>query len=185
MPDSIAAARVARPQHADRFHVGSMADMPFADRSFASVLCLRFSFNALPLLTTRVAAMAEMWRVLQPGGRLAIEVFNWNYAGRFGATFVANRLELVVRQLRWIGQGSKGSPRLPERDIIYLANKSGSAAPGYAHLTTAREMRSLAAKAGVGGVTITSEAALLQGEASPRGPRTWTSYSMWLTATKS
>jgi SAM-dependent methyltransferase len=55
---------------------GRAESLPFADRSFDAVV----SQFGLMFFEDRVAALAEMWRVLRPGGRLAIAV--WDAAER-------------------------------------------------------------------------------------------------------
>jgi SAM-dependent methyltransferase len=160
----------------------SMVSLPFADAAFDEVWCLRFSFNALPTQTYRLCALQEFWRVCAPNGRILIELFNWYNWGRYGLLRAGNILELVARRLQYLGGGR--SARLPDRDILYLANKVDYAAPGYAHLTHRDEIRSLADKAGYGAYTvITSESSLLSGECAPI-PRRFRQYSMWLSASK-
>jgi SAM-dependent methyltransferase len=160
----------------------SMASLPFADDSFDEVWCLRFSFNALPTNAIRLRALQEFWRVCAPNGRILVELFNWYNWGRCGLLRAGNILELASRRLQYLGSGR--SARLPDRDIIYLANKVDYGAPGYAHLTHRDEMRSLAHRAGYGEDTVlTSESSLLSGSRAPV-PRHFRQYSMWLSANK-
>ncbi len=49
---------------------GDAVDLPFNDGSFEAVVCP----FALMFFPDRVAALREMWRVLAPGGRLAVAV---------------------------------------------------------------------------------------------------------------
>lgn len=157
----------------------SMAVLPLRDNTFDQVWCLRFSFNALPTAAERVATIRDLWRVCAPGGAVVVEAFNWYFAGRFGLVRAANLLDLTARQLRWHGQGRAGSLPLPSRDVLYLANKTETAAPGYAHLTTVRELRGLVDAAGLpGAVSITDEAGIVSGTCTPvrdrhRGYATW------------
>jgi SAM-dependent methyltransferase len=163
---------------------GSMADLPFPDGGFDQVWCLRFSFNALPTVGERRAAIGEFWRVCAPGGNVFVEAFNWYFPGRLGLLRLANRLDAMARHLKWLGQGRRGSLPLPPRDIIYLANKANGAAPGYAHLTTVDELRRLANDAGlVGHVRLTDEAGLIGGTLSPVRNR-HRGYSTWLVLNK-
>jgi SAM-dependent methyltransferase len=53
------------------WQAGRAEALPFADRSFDAALC---QFG-LMFFEDRVAALAEMWRVLRPGGRLAVAVW--------------------------------------------------------------------------------------------------------------
>lgn len=175
------ALRAARTvPHAGAFVGGDMGRLPFASASFDRVWCLRFSFNALPTSAERSRALREMWRVRALGGSVVIEVFNWHYPGRFGLVRLANLLDVVTKRLRWIGQGRTGSRPLPTRDLIYLANKSRAAAPGYAHLTTVAELRHLLAAAGLDRcAVVTNEAGVVSRRLTPvRGRHR--GYSTWL-----
>lgn len=160
----------------------SMVSLPFADATFDEVWCLRFSFNALPTQTYRLRALQEFWRVCAPNGRILVELFNWYNWGRCGLLRAGNILELAARRLQYLGSGRSAS--LPDRDILYLANKVDRATPGYAHLTHRDEIRSLAHKAGYGEDTVvTSELSLLSGNRESI-PRRFRQYSMWLSANK-
>ncbi|MGI5185428.1 class I SAM-dependent methyltransferase [Dactylosporangium sp. CA-152071] len=177
---ALAAARAAAPSVG--YVCASMTDLPFPDGSFDQVWCLRFSFNALPTPQERLATLRELWRVCAPGGTVLVEAFNWYFRGRFGLIRAANLLEQLARAVRRWG-GGRSLP-LPDRDILYLANKASGAAPGYAHLTTARELRQLAAACDLGAfTTVTSERGLLSGSSTPVRARHG-AYSMWLVLTK-
>jgi SAM-dependent methyltransferase len=160
----------------------SMTALPFGDGTFDEVWCLRFSFNALPTHTHRLQALQEFWRVCAPNGRILVELFNWYNWGRWGLLRLGNILELAARRLQYAGSGR--SARLPDRDILYLANKVDQAAPGYAHLTHRNEVLSLTSEAAYGADTVvTSEASLLSGRCEPVSHR-FRQYSMWLSARK-
>ncbi|MEV4135508.1 class I SAM-dependent methyltransferase [Dactylosporangium sp. NPDC049742] len=179
-PSALSVARASAPSVG--FVHASMTDLPFPDDSFDQVWCLRFSFNALPTPQERLATLRELWRVCAPGGAVLVEAFNWYYRGRFGLVRAANLLEQLARSARRWG-GSRSLP-LPARDILYLANKATGAAPGYAHLTTARELEELAGACGLGTfATVTSERELLAGGRAPVRSRHG-AYSMWLALTK-
>ena len=179
---AIAAARQVAP--GVEFVRASMTELPMPVGSFDQVWCLRFSFNALPTVAERLDTLGELWRVCAPGGTVLIEVFNWYYRGRFALMRAANLLERCVRLLRWHGARGQRSLPVPARDLIYLANKAEGAAPGYAHLTTARELLLLAQRCGLGQhATVTSEAGLLDGSLRPARARHG-AYSMWLVLTK-
>ena len=179
---ALTAGRAACPQAT--FVHGSMTNLPLPTDAFDQVWCLRFSFNALPTETDRRATLRELWRVCAPGGTVLIEAFNWYFRGRWGLIRAANLLEQASRAVRWRGQGRVGSTPIPARDIIYLANKAESAAPGYAHLTTAKELTDLAHACGLGAhARVTSEAALLSGRLAPVRRRHG-GYSMWLVLQK-
>jgi len=163
---------------------GNMAMLPFAEGSFDRVWCLRFSFNALATEAERRRTLAEMWRCCAPGGSVLIEAFNWHFHGRLGLLRLANLLDVASRRLRWHGQGRRGSPPLPARDILYLANKARGAAPGYAHLTTVHELRHLAETAGLGEYAqLTNEEGVLSQTFSPAHPRHG-EYATWLSLRK-
>lgn len=166
-----------------RFVEGSMADLPMPDHSFDQVWCLRFSFNALPTEAERLATLRELWRVCAPGGRVYVEAFNWYFPGRLGLIRLANSVDAVARWLKWHGQGRQGSLPLPPRDILYVANKASAAAPGYAHLTTARELRRLADAAGVRVLGVTNDAGIAGGRLEPVGDR-HRGYATWLVLSK-
>jgi SAM-dependent methyltransferase len=160
----------------------SMASLPFRDASFDEVWCLRFSFNAIPAQTARLHALEEFWRVCAPGGRIAVELFNWHHGGRWGLLRADNLLELLARRLQYLG--SQRSPLLPDRDILYLANKVDQAAPGYAHLTHQKEIAALARQAGYGeDAIVASESSFLSANPVPV-TRHFREYSMWLIARK-
>jgi SAM-dependent methyltransferase len=180
---NFAAVSVAKTSGNGR-HVlnASMRALPFRDGSFDEVWCLRFSFNALPVESARFHALEEFWRVCAPGGRVVVELLNWHHGGRWGLLRAGNLLELAARRLQYLGSGR--SPRLPDRDILYLANKVDHAAPGYAHLTHQEEVAALAARAGYGhDMLITSESSFLSPDPVPVARR-FREYSMWLSATK-
>lgn len=179
---SLDAARALEPRAT--FVQGSMAELPLLGNSFGLVWCLRFSFNALPTEEERRGTLRELWRVCAPGGRVFVETFNWYFHGRLGLLRLANGLDAVARLLKWYGQGSEGSLPLPPHDIIYLANKTKGAAPGYAHLTTVDELRQLVASIGLSSCAqVTDESGLVAGNlASVRNRHR--GYSTWVVLTK-
>lgn len=69
-PDMLVIARRAAP--GIEWCAGNAEAMPFDDGSFDTVVC---QFG-LMLFDDPVAALREMWRVLAPGGRLAVAVFD-------------------------------------------------------------------------------------------------------------
>jgi SAM-dependent methyltransferase len=179
---SLQAARVKDPD--TTVAQARMGSIPFATSSFDHVWCLRFSFNALPTASERTRTIRELWRVCAPGGTVVIEAFNWHFGGRYNLIRVANLLDLTSRRLRWRGQGRAGSPPLPDRDVIYLANKAPTAAPGYAHLTTIHELHGLASRADVSsGFAVTDDAGLTGGDLSPIRSR-HRGYATWLVISK-
>lgn len=53
------------------WHLGDAGDLPFDDESFDAVICQ----SGLMFFPDQVEAIREMWRVLRPGGRLAVQVW--------------------------------------------------------------------------------------------------------------
>lgn len=174
---ALRAARTASPQLT--VANGRMDALPFPNLAFKQVWCLRFSFNALPTTGERVRTLKELWRVCGVGGDVVLEAFNWYFPGWLGLLRAANLLDILARRLRWYGQGRSGSLTLPSRDLIYLANKASTAPPGYAHLTTAQELRDLAGTAGIDEyMQVTDQAGVLSGtyrrvRGHHRGYATW------------
>lgn len=70
-PGMLAVARRESPAGI-RWEEGRAEELPFDDASFDAVAC-QFS---LMFFEDKVAAMEEMWRVLRPGGRLAVAVWD-------------------------------------------------------------------------------------------------------------
>ncbi|WP_043343595.1 class I SAM-dependent methyltransferase [Belnapia moabensis] len=62
---------VARQEPGIEWYLGSVAEMPFPDKSFDVVLCQQ----GLQYFPDRQAAIREMARVLAPGGRLSLNVW--------------------------------------------------------------------------------------------------------------
>jgi len=67
-PGMLAAARVAVPRPNVEWQEGSAVKMPLPDAAFDSVVCQQ----GLQFFPDRPAALSEMRRVLEPGGRLAL-----------------------------------------------------------------------------------------------------------------
>ncbi len=65
----LAVARRVRPEV--EWHQGDATDLPFGDAGFDVVV----SQFLLMFVADRIAAIKEMWRVLAPGGRLAVAVW--------------------------------------------------------------------------------------------------------------
>ncbi|MBT8224390.1 MAG: class I SAM-dependent methyltransferase [Dactylosporangium sp.] len=178
---AIDAARQAAPRV--EYVEASMTCLPMPDDFFDQVWCLRFSFNALASDDERLATIGELWRVCTPGGMVLVEAFNWHHQGCLGLVRAANLLDLLARRLHTYGSRGRSVP-IPDRDILYLANKAAGAAPGFAHLTTVRELRMLAERCGLGPhAVVSSEAGLLDGHLTPVRTRHG-AYSMWLVLRK-
>jgi SAM-dependent methyltransferase len=143
------AALFAAARRFDRYLAADMVSLPFVAGTFDHIWCLRFSFNALATGLERKSTLTDLWRVCAPGGIVLLEIFNWYFRGRYGLVRLANLVDAFNRRLRWIGQGRQGSPPLPARDILYIANKTSGAAPGFAHLTTIVELRKMLREIGI------------------------------------
>jgi SAM-dependent methyltransferase len=74
-PNLIEAARAAAAAEglAVGFTLGSMTSLPYAADSFDAVVCLWSAFHELLEEDEQVRTVAEMWRVLRPGGFALIE----------------------------------------------------------------------------------------------------------------
>lgn len=70
--NSLRIDRVREKHLADEFHVASLLEMPFGDGTFNMVLCS----HVLEHILHYRQALSEIWRVLKPGGLLAIGVPN-------------------------------------------------------------------------------------------------------------
>lgn len=141
---SVAAARDIHPSLPAVVSVADMCSLPFADSTFDEVWCLRYSFNALPTHIERLAAMSEMARVCRKSGRVVIESFNLWYPGRLGFYWLSHATRVMSRAASRLG--GDPTPPLPYRDIIYLPSKGDAAAPGYAHIASPTELRSLVSR---------------------------------------
>ncbi len=97
------AVRSAQQAGLDAVRIDDAAQLPFADGSFDAVI----SVEVLEHLFDPKAAAAEMFRVLQPGGRAIITVPNVAYWRR--------RLELLLLG-RWNPMGDEKGAREPWRD---------------------------------------------------------------------
>lgn len=70
-PGMLAVARSVTPPDAGiEWHEGSAESMPFPDETFDVVLCQM----SLQFVEDRAGALREMWRVLVPGGRVALNL---------------------------------------------------------------------------------------------------------------
>jgi SAM-dependent methyltransferase len=101
------------------WHQGAAESLPFPDQSFDVVVC---QFG-LMFFTDRAQALREMWRVLTPGGRLAVAV--WNSLD----TMPAYAAEVALLE-RIAGRRAADALRAPfvlgdQRDIIALFADAG------------------------------------------------------------
>ncbi len=61
----------ARIESRVEWHLADASDLPFAGASFDVVICQ----SGLMFFPDQVGAVREMWRMLKPGGRLAVQVW--------------------------------------------------------------------------------------------------------------
>ncbi len=129
-----------------KFITANMIKLPFADKTFKQVLCLRFSLNSVPTFANRKLALAEMYRVAAPGGTIYIETQNMFYLGGGFSMILTN---IFIRYLfRYINifvhkmLGIEYTDLLPG-DFVYRSGKVKSAPSGYLHLPSAFEIKAM------------------------------------------
>ena len=108
-PTMLAAARSAVSDPTIEWLEGSGQAMPLSDASFDVVLCQQ----GLQFFPDRTAGLREMWRVLVPGGRLALSCWR-SVEENPGAQAQERALA------RWVGCGQAASPpySLGERETL-------------------------------------------------------------------
>jgi tRNA (uracil-5-)-methyltransferase TRM9 len=107
---------IARKKYPNvRFDVGSMTELPYEDRSVDVIFCIA-TFNHLPDRDSRLQSLAEMKRVLKPGG--IILMTNWNVLSDNAQKYIDrekweivdnNRQDVLVPWLTPIGEKMPGS----------------------------------------------------------------------------
>jgi len=104
--------------------VGSVTTLPFREGSFDGVALLGQVIAHVPMRAERVAALQAVWRLLRPGGLLAMTTHNRRCHWKFQLYFACvNRWRRLARQLghdrgledfdRWTARISKGGWRQP------------------------------------------------------------------------
>src|SRR3989339_511806 len=66
------------PAISEKFQLGEMSSLPYADEQFDSVICIA-SFHHLPDKKLRLKTLAEIYRVLKPGGYLLMTNWHWQH----------------------------------------------------------------------------------------------------------
>jgi ubiquinone/menaquinone biosynthesis C-methylase UbiE len=66
------------PKVAGRFQIGEMTKLPYGDNQFDLVICVA-SFHHLPDKKSRLKTLAEIHRVLKPGGHLLMTNWHWQH----------------------------------------------------------------------------------------------------------
>ncbi|KIM95482.1 hypothetical protein OIDMADRAFT_59942 [Oidiodendron maius Zn] len=118
----------ARSSHLSnvRFSVGDSCSVPADRNSYNMVMILGNSFGFYPTEMGDHNMLAEVYRVLQPGGVLLLECTD--------ATFIRENYELINEKWRWLGQDenliacyqrelSHDGRRLATREIIVATDK--------------------------------------------------------------
>ncbi|MBX5458440.1 MAG: methyltransferase domain-containing protein [Thermogemmatispora sp.] len=103
--------------HVIAYLSGRAEALPFASGSFSMVVCLQ----ALAQVRDLRAAIAEMARVLAPGGLLVFEALNGNWPSRLLLNWLGERLPLVL------GLEGAGRPRslIRPRELAFLLTAYG------------------------------------------------------------
>lgn len=147
-PESVQAAQTrasAENLTNTQFVIGDMTELVFGNETFDYVFCPRFSINAVATIEKRRKAVAEMIRVVKPGGIVFIESFNKYYWGQGPVLPLSNLIRDISRHIRMLLCKMMQQPYagLLPGDITYLASKViGASEEGYAHLPTLPEIRS-------------------------------------------
>jgi SAM-dependent methyltransferase len=96
-------------------HLASATELPFADESFECVACIEVLEHVPPELRAR--ALAELHRVLAPGGRLVLRV---PHAGAFAWLDPNNfRFRLPGIYAAVVGRGRRDSGYDSEKDLVW------------------------------------------------------------------
>ena len=104
--------------------VGSVTTLPFREGCFDGVALLGQVIAHVPIRAERIAALRAAWRLLRPGGLLAMTTHNRHCHWKFRLYFAyVNRWRRLARQLghdsgledfdRWTARISKGRWRQP------------------------------------------------------------------------
>lgn len=91
--------------------------LPFADDSFDAVLCV----NVLEAIRDRMSALAEMWRVLKPGGRILLAHDDYESLVYAGADRERARRVFLLREslrLPWSQADDLAGPRVAGDSVM-------------------------------------------------------------------
>lgn len=111
----VASERATALRSPIRFLVGNALELPLANESFAQVISYGVLLSHFPRRALRLQVLAEMRRVLKPGGVLLLNVHNISR-------------DRSVRALRWITKAARvfGRPhRYWENDLPRVGAKGG------------------------------------------------------------
>lgn len=134
-------ARQLHPTHV--FVLGNVLEIPFSDGSFDHVLMIA-SFHHIPSVPYRYAALAEVSRVLAPGGMLCM--MNWNlHQRRFFARRWQRNLHRICGELHLCQ-----AQEMDQNDLRIPWKDAGGAvrAQRYYHGFTPRELARIARGSG-------------------------------------
>lgn len=145
-PDAIAACKARAQQEKLTNATFEVLDITEGkpDAMYDYVFCPRFVINAISTDERRRAAIANMYAVCKPGGRVFVESFNLWYMGLGPIVPIKNVCKSVARHIAisWSRLTGKAYTGLFPGDITYPANKAKGATDGYAHLPTIFEVKS-------------------------------------------
>jgi ubiquinone/menaquinone biosynthesis C-methylase UbiE len=134
---SASMATRARGRPLDGVSVASMTSIPHSDRRFDVVTCLFFVICYLASGRERRQAASELYRVLRPGGRLAVDAINvWHRGDGVG---YRRRASLVA----WDYARSVLDPRLDLGGKLYHGGDRASPLAGYHHAFSDRSLSRL------------------------------------------
>ncbi|ABF44361.1 ubiquinone/menaquinone biosynthesis methyltransferase [Deinococcus geothermalis DSM 11300] len=118
VPEMLDRAREkARARHLDlRLQEGDALDLPYPDGAFDAVTCA-FGFRNF---ADYERGLAEMWRVLAPGGRVVILDFPPPRSGLFGSVFRFYFRQVLPRIGAWVSGNAGAYTYLPESTLAFL-----------------------------------------------------------------
>ncbi|TDE86483.1 bifunctional demethylmenaquinone methyltransferase/2-methoxy-6-polyprenyl-1,4-benzoquinol methylase UbiE [Deinococcus sp. S9] len=118
VPEMLNRAREkARARHLDlRLEEGDALDLPYPDSAFDAVTCA-FGFRNF---ADYERGLAEMWRVLAPGGRVVILDFPPPRPGLFGRVFRFYFRQVLPRIGAWVSGNAGAYTYLPESTLAFL-----------------------------------------------------------------
>ena len=131
----------ARAGTLERVAVADLTAIPYQDRTFDVVTCLFFVICYLTPARDRRRAMAELYRVLRPGGRLVIDAINRWHRGdggyrRSGALLVWDYTKSLV------------DPRLEAGGKLFRTQHRDRPLAGYHHAFSHRSLALLLRSSG-------------------------------------
>ncbi len=120
-----------------RFVQGSLLQLPLPDASFDLAICIA-TLHHVPSFPLQLQAVAELYRIIKPGGRLIMT--NWNLAGQLRYWILQVRLRLAHPD--WFRGFGLRDFRIPWK------LRNGKIINRYYHAFSATELAHLCTKAG-------------------------------------